>query len=110
MGPHAQRTTCSLATGVPGGDRDDICGIPPARAVVKALAAERRTGGGVTSGLALTLVVVMDERDASEVEAAVSIAASRHPMRVLMVLRHSIEAPVPRLDAEVSLGGRLWTR
>ena len=75
-------------------------------AVVKALAAERRTGGGVTSGLALTLVVVMDERDTNEVEAAVSIAASRHPMRVLMVLRHSIEAPVPRLDAEVSLGGR----
>ncbi|MDQ6849377.1 MAG: glucose-6-phosphate dehydrogenase assembly protein OpcA [Actinomycetota bacterium] len=75
-------------------------------AVVKALAAERRTGGGVTSGLALTLVVVMDERDTTEVEQAVAIAASRHPMRVLMVLRHNIEAPVPRLDAEVSIGGR----
>lgn len=75
-------------------------------AVVQALAAERRTGGGVTSGLALTLVVVMDEKDANEVEAAVAIAASRHPMRVLMVLRHNIEAPVPRLDAEVSIGGR----
>ena len=75
-------------------------------AVVKALAAERRTGGGVTSGLALTLVVVMEEKDANEVEAAVSIAASKHPMRVLMVLRHNIEAPVPRLDAEVSIGGR----
>jgi glucose-6-phosphate dehydrogenase assembly protein OpcA len=75
-------------------------------AVVKALAAERRTGGGVTSGLALTLVVVMEEKDTPDVEAAVSIAASRHPMRVLMVLRHNIEAPVPRLDAEVSIGGR----
>jgi glucose-6-phosphate dehydrogenase assembly protein OpcA len=75
-------------------------------AVVKALAAERRTGGGVTSGLALTLVVVMEEKDAAEVEAAVSIAASKHPMRVLMVLRHNYEAPVPRLDAEVSMGGR----
>ncbi|MGH8859985.1 MAG: glucose-6-phosphate dehydrogenase assembly protein OpcA [Jatrophihabitantaceae bacterium] len=75
-------------------------------AVVKALAAERRTGGGVTSGLALTLVVVMEEKDANEVEAAVSIAASKHPMRVVMVLRHNIEAPVPRLDAEVSIGGR----
>ena len=75
-------------------------------AVVKALAAERRTGGGVTSGLALTLVVVMEEKDAAEVEAAVSIAASKHPMRVLMVLRHNLDAPVPRLDAEVSLGGR----
>jgi glucose-6-phosphate dehydrogenase assembly protein OpcA len=75
-------------------------------AVVKALAAERRTGGGVTSGLALTLVVVMEEKDATDVEAAVSVASSRHPMRVLMVLRHNLDAPVPRLDAEVSIGGR----
>lgn len=75
-------------------------------AVVKALAAERRTGGGVTSGLALTLVVVMEEKDASEVESAVSVAASKHPMRVLMVLRHNVDAPLPRLDAEVSIGGR----
>ena len=30
-------------------------------AVVKALAAERRSGGAVMSGLALTLVVVVDE-------------------------------------------------
>jgi glucose-6-phosphate dehydrogenase assembly protein OpcA len=75
-------------------------------AVVKALAAERRTGGGVTSGLALTLVVVMEEKDAGDVEAAVSVAASRHPMRVIMVLRHNVDAPVPRLDAEVSIGGR----
>src|SRR5690349_23266892 len=48
----------------------------------------------------------MEEKDAGEVEAAVSIAASKHPMRVLMVLRHNYEAPVPRLDAEVSIGGR----
>lgn len=75
-------------------------------AVVKALAAERRTGGGVTSGLALTLVVVMEEKDAAEVEAAVSVASSRHPMRVLTVVRHSYDAPVPRLDAEVAIGGR----
>jgi glucose-6-phosphate dehydrogenase assembly protein OpcA len=75
-------------------------------AVVKALAAERRTGGGVTSGLALTLVVVMEEKDVADVEAAVSVASSRHPMRVIAVIRHQIEAPVPRLDAEVSIGGR----
>ena len=35
-------------------------------AVVAALAAERRTGGAVTSGLALTLVVVVDEADVAE--------------------------------------------
>ncbi|MEO8888364.1 MAG: glucose-6-phosphate dehydrogenase assembly protein OpcA, partial [Jatrophihabitantaceae bacterium] len=75
-------------------------------AVVKALAAERRTGGGVTSGLALTLVVVQDEKDTADVEAAVRIAASRHPMRVLAVIRRQVDAPVPRLDAEVEIGGR----
>jgi len=75
-------------------------------AVVQALAAERRSGGAVTSGLALTLVVVLEEKNATEVEAAVAIAAARHPMRVIMVLRHNIDAPVPRLDAEVSIGGR----
>jgi len=75
-------------------------------AVVQALAAERRSGGAVTSGLALTLVVVLEEKNAAEVEAAVAIAAARHPMRVIMVLRHNIDAPVPRLDAEVSIGGR----
>lgn len=75
-------------------------------AVVQALAAERRTGGAVTSGLALTLVVVLEEKDAADVEAAVATAAAKHPMRVIMVLRHNIEAPVPRLDAEVAIGGR----
>lgn len=76
-------------------------------AVVQALAAERRTGGAVTSGLALTLVVVVDERDVAEAEAAATVAASKHPMRMLLVIRRQIDAPVPRLDAEVLLGGRL---
>jgi glucose-6-phosphate dehydrogenase assembly protein OpcA len=76
-------------------------------AVVQALAAERRSGGAVTSGLALTLVVVLEEKDTADVEAAVILAAAKHPMRVIMVLRHNIDAPSPRLDAEVSIGGRL---
>src|SRR4051795_6242852 len=76
-------------------------------AVVKALAAERRTGGAVTSGIALTLVVVVDHQDVAEAEEAATIAASRHPMRMLMVVRRHIDAPVPRLDAEVTIGGRL---
>jgi glucose-6-phosphate dehydrogenase assembly protein OpcA len=76
-------------------------------AVVKALAAERRTGGAVTSGIALTLVAVVDDQDVEEAEEAATIAASRHPMRTLMVIRRQIDAPVPRLDAEVTLGGRL---
>src|SRR6266536_3951159 len=76
-------------------------------AVVKALAAERRTGGAVTSGIALTLVVVVDQVDVEEAEEAATIAASRHPMRMLVVVRRQIDAPVPRLDAEVTIGGRL---
>jgi glucose-6-phosphate dehydrogenase assembly protein OpcA len=76
-------------------------------AVVKALAAERRTGGAVTSGNALTLVVVVDRKDVEEAEEAATIASSEHPMRMLVVLRRQIEAPVPRLDAEVTIGGRL---
>jgi glucose-6-phosphate dehydrogenase assembly protein OpcA len=76
-------------------------------AVVKALAAERRTGGAVTSGIALTLVVVVDQKNVEEAEEAATIAASRHPMRMLVVVRRQIDAPVPRLDAEVTIGGRL---
>jgi glucose-6-phosphate dehydrogenase assembly protein OpcA len=76
-------------------------------AVVKALAAERRTGGAVTSGCALTLVVVVDEKAVEEAEEAARIAASRHPMRMLIVIRRQYDAPVPRLDAEVTIGGRL---
>ena len=76
-------------------------------AVVKALAAERRTGGAVTSGIALTLVVVVDHENLEEAEEAATIAASRHPMRMLVVIRRQFDAPVPRLDAEVTIGGRL---
>jgi glucose-6-phosphate dehydrogenase assembly protein OpcA len=76
-------------------------------AVVKALAAERRTGGAVTSGNALTLVLVVDHSDVEAAEEAATIAASRHPMRMLMVIRRQIDAPIPRLDAEVTIGGRL---
>lgn len=76
-------------------------------AVVKALAAERRSGGAVMSGLALTLVVVVEEKDVHEAEAAATTAASRHPCRLLIVIRRQVEAPVPRLDAEVLVGGRL---
>ncbi len=76
-------------------------------AVVKELASQRRTGGAVVSGVALTLVVVADEGRVTEAEEAATNAAERHPCRILVVVRRQIEAPVPRLDAEVSIGGRL---
>ncbi|MGY1603219.1 glucose-6-phosphate dehydrogenase assembly protein OpcA [Geodermatophilus sp. SYSU D00815] len=76
-------------------------------AVVKELAAQRRTGGAVLSGVALTLVVVADEGRVAEAEEAATLAAEQHPCRLLVVVRRQIEAPQPRLDAEVLIGGRL---
>src|SRR3954449_4247285 len=76
-------------------------------AVVKALAAERRAAGSVSSGLALTLVVVVDEKHVADAEAAATHAAAQHPCRLLVVVRRRPDAPEPRLDAEVLIGGRL---
>jgi glucose-6-phosphate dehydrogenase assembly protein OpcA len=76
-------------------------------AVVKELAAQRRTGGAVLSGVALTLVVIADESRVGEAEEAATQAAASHPCRVLVVVRRQIDAPAPRLDAEVLIGGRL---
>src|SRR4029078_4652195 len=107
-----KQTRCWHVTAGNGVDREE-CDLvttlwdTTGTAVVKALAAERRTGGAVTSGNALTLVVVVDERDVHEAEEAATLAASKHPMRMLMVIRRHIDAPVPRLDAEVLMGGRL---
>jgi glucose-6-phosphate dehydrogenase assembly protein OpcA len=74
--------------------------------VVKALAAERRSAGGVASGLALTLVSVVEEKKVREAEAAATIAASAHPCRLLIVVRSDLEGR-SRLDAEIVVGGRL---
>ena len=76
-------------------------------AVVRELAAQRRTGGAVLSGVALTLIVVADEGRVTDAEEAATHAAEMHPCRILVVVRRQIEAPAPRLDAEVVIGGRL---
>ena len=76
-------------------------------AVVRELAAQRRTGGAVLSGVALTLVVVADEGRVTEAEDAATHAAEMHPCRILVVVRRQLDAPAPRLDAEVVIGGRL---
>ncbi len=75
--------------------------------VVKALAAERRSAGSVSSGLALTFVVIVDEKHVVEAEAAATRAAAQHPCRLIIVVRRRPDAPEPRLDAEVLIGGRL---
>lgn len=76
-------------------------------AVVAALGQARHDAGGVASGLVLTLVVVADERQVAEAERAAFVASSAHPCRVLVVVRQQLEAALPRLDAEVLIGGRL---
>jgi len=75
--------------------------------VVKALGQARRAAGSMISGLALTLVVVADEKRVAEAEVAAVRAAAAHPCRVLIVVRRQIESEQPRLDAEISVGGRL---
>jgi glucose-6-phosphate dehydrogenase assembly protein OpcA len=74
--------------------------------IIRALLTERRAAGALASGLALTLVVVVDEKRVREAEDAATVAAAAHPCRVLIVVRHDIDAAI-RLDAEVQVGGRL---
>jgi glucose-6-phosphate dehydrogenase assembly protein OpcA len=74
--------------------------------VLRALLAERRAAGGLASGLALSLVVVVDEKRVQEAETAATIAAAAHPCRLLIVVRRSLDVD-NRLDAEVQVGGRL---
>ena len=76
-------------------------------AVVKALGAERRRNGAVSSGLALTLVVVVEESRVDEAEQAATRAAAEHPCRLILVVRRRPGAAEARLDAEVLIGGRL---
>jgi glucose-6-phosphate dehydrogenase assembly protein OpcA len=74
--------------------------------IVRALSAERRAAGALASGLALTLVVVTDEKKIAGAESAATTAAAAHPCRVLIVVRRRLDAE-DRLDAEVQVGGRL---
>jgi glucose-6-phosphate dehydrogenase assembly protein OpcA len=74
--------------------------------IVKALIVERRAAGALASGLALSLVVVADEKHVAEAESAATAAAAAHPCRLLIVVRRKIEGDI-RLDAEVQVGGRL---
>src|SRR5947209_294559 len=74
--------------------------------VVRALLTERRAAGALASGLALSLVVVVDEKHVQEAETAATVAAAAHPCRLLIVVRRSLQSD-NRLDAEVQVGGRL---
>jgi len=74
--------------------------------IVQTLSKERRAAGALTSGLALTLVVVVDEKHVTEAQAAATEAAAAHPCRLLIVVRRRLDTD-DRLDAEVQVGGTL---
>jgi glucose-6-phosphate dehydrogenase assembly protein OpcA len=74
--------------------------------IVHALLSERRAAGALASGLALTLITIVDEKHVREAEEAATMAAAAHPCRLLIVVRRSVDAD-NRLDAEVQVGGRL---
>lgn len=71
----------------------------------KKLVQMRRTGGAVTLGRVLTLVIDLDADDDAEDAVEASNRASReHPCRVIMVVRHDRSGPT-RLDAQIRVGG-----
>src|SRR3954466_14735293 len=74
--------------------------------IVHALLSERRAAGALASGLALSLVVVTDEKNVADAEAAATAAAAAHPCRILVTVRRRLQGD-DRLDAEVQVGGRL---
>ena len=74
--------------------------------IVQTLSKERRAAGAIASGLALTLVVVVDEQNVAEAQSAATTAAAAHPCRLLIVVRRRLDTD-DRLDAEVQVGGHL---
>jgi glucose-6-phosphate dehydrogenase assembly protein OpcA len=74
--------------------------------IVQTLSHERRAAGAIASGLALTLVVVVDEKHIAEAQKAATTAAAAHPCRLLIVVRRRMDTD-DRLDAEVQVGGHL---
>ncbi|MGB3304395.1 glucose-6-phosphate dehydrogenase assembly protein OpcA [Gordonia sp. (in: high G+C Gram-positive bacteria)] len=73
--------------------------------ISKKLVQVRRTGGAITLGRVLTLIIDLDAKDNTEEAIETSNKASReHPCRVIMVVRHDRTAET-RLDAQIRVGG-----
>ena len=81
----------------------DLAGTTAA-AVAAEITRQRRQYGTYAAGVALTLVVVANERRCAESLDAATAAAMEHPCRVLVVVRRAPKA-APRLDAQVRVGG-----
>ena len=115
-GARGRPTRCWPATAAPGGGRDarraearmiDAVGHHRhrGRQGARRRAAQRRRRGhrpGADPGRRRRR-----EATSREAEAAATTAAAAHPCRLLIVVRRQIGAPTTRLDAEMSVGGRL---
>lgn len=75
--------------------------------IMKALEKQLHETGGGASGLALNLVALTTEDEREEVEKAASFAAQEHPYRLILAIPRDVDAPEPRIDAEVTVGERL---
>src|SRR6476620_11580771 len=74
-------------------------------AINKKLVELRESGGAVTLGRVLTLVVcTRDSKNSEDVIDAANEASREHPCRVIVVARGSRDAE-PRLDAQIRVGG-----
>lgn len=75
------------------------------REISKKLVSTRRTGGEVTVGRVLTLIIDTDPGEPAEAAMRASNEASReHPCRIVVVIRGERSAAT-RLDAQIRVGG-----
>jgi glucose-6-phosphate dehydrogenase assembly protein OpcA len=72
--------------------------------ISKELVSIREQGGAVALGRVLTLVIEIDEAGAEEAIAAANEASREHPSRIITLISET-DAPSPRLDAEIRVGG-----
>lgn len=72
--------------------------------ISKELVSIREQGGAVALGRVLTLIIEIDEAGAEEAIAAANEASREHPSRIITLISET-EAPLPRLDAEIRVGG-----
>jgi glucose-6-phosphate dehydrogenase assembly protein OpcA len=72
--------------------------------ISKELVSIREAGGAVALGRVLTLVIEVDEEGAEAAIAAANEASKEHPSRIITLISNAGE-PVPRLDAEIRVGG-----
>jgi glucose-6-phosphate dehydrogenase assembly protein OpcA len=72
--------------------------------ISKSLVQIREQGGAVALGRVLTLVIQTDSDNAETAIAAANAASREHPSRIIVLIDRA-EGAVPKLDAEIRVGG-----